>query len=58
MATTPSPSFTSTEGGLTGSIGTLSFNVKARISRVEDATDKRARHDPHAAHFRRYGNGN
>lgn len=32
--------FTSTENGFTGSIRTLALNVKARIARVENPTDK------------------
>jgi uncharacterized protein (DUF736 family) len=32
--------FTSTENGFTGSIRTLSVNVKARIARVENPSDK------------------
>ncbi|ARS66178.1 DUF736 domain-containing protein [Sinorhizobium meliloti] len=32
--------FTSTENGFTGSIRTLALNVKARISRVENPSDK------------------
>ena len=32
--------FTSTENGFTGSIRTLALNVKARIARVENPSDK------------------
>ncbi|MDQ0457430.1 DUF736 domain-containing protein, partial [Rhizobium paknamense] len=32
--------FTSTENGFTGSIRTLTLNVKARIARVENPSDK------------------
>jgi uncharacterized protein (DUF736 family) len=32
--------FTSTENGFTGSIRTLALNLKARIARVENPTDK------------------
>jgi uncharacterized protein (DUF736 family) len=32
--------FTSTENGFTGAIRTLALNVKARISRVENPSDK------------------
>ncbi len=32
--------FTSTENGFTGSIRTLALNVKGRIARVENASDK------------------
>ena len=32
--------FTSTENGFTGSIRTLTLNVKARITRVENPSDK------------------
>ena len=32
--------FTSTENGFTGFIRTLAFNAKARIARVESASDK------------------
>lgn len=32
--------FTSTEDGFTGSIRTLALNIKARISRVENPSDK------------------
>lgn len=32
--------FTTTENGFTGSIRTLALNVKARISRVENPTEK------------------
>jgi len=32
--------FTSTETGFTGSIRTLALNVKARIARVENPSDK------------------
>lgn len=32
--------FTSTEAGFTGSIRTLALNVKARIARVENPSDK------------------
>ena len=33
-------SFTSTDNGFTGSIRTLTLNVKARIARVENPSDK------------------
>ncbi|WP_046118793.1 DUF736 domain-containing protein [Sinorhizobium sp. BJ1] len=39
--------FTSTGNGFTGSIRTLALNVKARIARVENPSDK-------GAHFRIY----
>lgn len=32
--------FTSTEAGFTGSIRTLALNVKARIARIDNPTDK------------------
>lgn len=32
--------FTSTENGFTGSIRTLALNVKARIARIENPSDK------------------
>ncbi|MGO7960534.1 DUF736 domain-containing protein (plasmid) [Rhizobium leguminosarum] len=39
--------FTSTESGFTGSIRTLALNVKARIARIENPSDK-------GPHFRIY----
>ncbi len=39
--------FTSTENGFSGSIRTLALNVKARISRIENPSDK-------GPHFRIY----
>ncbi|WEX91439.1 DUF736 domain-containing protein (plasmid) [Sinorhizobium garamanticum] len=39
--------FTSTENGFTGSIRTLALNVKARIARIENPSDK-------GPHFRIY----
>lgn len=39
--------FTSTETGFTGSIRTLAFNVKARMTRVDNPSDK-------GPHFRVY----
>ncbi len=43
--------FTSTANGFTGTIKTLNLNVKARISRVENPTDK-------GPHFRIFAAGN
>ncbi|XKM38351.1 DUF736 family protein, partial (plasmid) [Rhizobium ruizarguesonis] len=42
--------FTSTESGFTGTIKTLNLNVKARINRVENPSDK-------GPHFRIYAGG-
>ncbi|WID99917.1 DUF736 domain-containing protein (plasmid) [Bosea vestrisii] len=44
-------SFTATENGFTGSIRTLSLNVKARFQRVENPSDK-------GPHFRIFAAGN
>jgi uncharacterized protein (DUF736 family) len=44
-------SFTATENGFTGSIRTLTLNVKARFQRVETPSDK-------GPHFRIYAAGN
>ena len=43
--------FTSTENGFTGSIRTLALNVKARIARIENPSDK-------GPHFRIFAQGN
>jgi uncharacterized protein (DUF736 family) len=44
-------SFTSTDNGFTGSIRTLSLNVKARFQRVDSPSDK-------GPHYRIYASGN
>jgi uncharacterized protein (DUF736 family) len=44
-------SFTATENGFTGSIRTLTLNVKARFQRVETPSDK-------GPHFRIFAAGN
>jgi len=44
-------SFTTTENGFSGSIRTLSLNVKARFQRIQNPSDK-------GPHFRIYAAGN